>query len=95
MAVDPIYLFISGGARAGKSHLIKIVYQTVSYEAGPSIPDVPAFLLLAPTGIAAVSYAVAVTNSASAIPIDVLGEHIDFLPCERVSRPSISCQIWN
>ena len=82
IAVDPICLFISGGAGAGKSHLIKSVYQTVNktFKHGPLNPDVPVVLLLAPTGVAAVNIGSAVINLALGIPKDVLGEHIGSLP---------------
>ena len=87
MAVDPIYLFISGGAGAGKSHVIKSVYQTVikTFKHGPLNPDVPVVLLLAPTGVAAINIGGTVINSALGIPKDVFGEHIGFLPHERLS----------
>ena len=87
IAVDQIYWFISGGAGAGKSHLIKSVYQTVMkiFKHGPLNPDVPVVLLLVPTGVAAVNIGSAVINSALAIPKNVSGEHIGSLPPERLS----------
>ena len=87
MAVDPIYLFISGGAGAGKSHVIKSVYQTVikTFKHGPLNSDVPVVLLLAPTGVAAVNIGGTVINSDLGIPKDVFGEHIGSLPHERLS----------
>ena len=80
--VDPIYLFISGGAGAGKSHLIKSVYQTVlkTFKHGPSNPDLPYVLLLAPTGVAAINIGGCVINSSLGIPKNVFTEHIASLP---------------
>ena len=85
--VDPIYLFISGGAGAGKSHLIKSVYQTVLkiFKHGPSNPDLPYVLLLAPTGVAAVNIGGSVISSSLGIPKNVFGEHTGSLPHERLS----------
>ena len=87
MAVDPTYLFISGGAGAGKSHLIKSVYQTVikTFKHGPLNPDVPVVLLLAQSCVAAINIGGAVINSDLCIPKDVFGEHIGSLPHERLS----------
>ena len=54
--VEPIHIFLSGSGGAGKSHLIKTMYQAVSkellYYGGDS--DKPRVLSLGPTGISAV-----------------------------------------
>ena len=41
--VNPVYKFISGGAGAGKSHLIKAFYQTAlkTFRCGPCGPELP------------------------------------------------------
>ena len=41
--VNPVYKFISGGAGAGKSHLIKTIYQTAlkTFSYGPCDPELP------------------------------------------------------
>ena len=53
----PIHLFITGGAGAGKSHVIKTIYQTATkiFRHCPEDPDNPSVLLLAPTGVTAIN----------------------------------------
>ena len=52
-----IYLFITGGGGAGKSHLIKTIYHTVikTFRYGGMNPENPTVLLSAPTGVAAIN----------------------------------------
>ena len=90
--VDPIYLFISGGAGAGKV-IIKAVYQTVlkTFKHGPSNPDLPSGLLLAPTGVAAINIDGSVINLLWGIPRNVCTEHIASLPHERLS--TLRCKL--
>ena len=55
--VKLFYVFITGGAGVGKSHMIKTIYMSLSkvlmYKCGEL--DKPRILLLAPTGVAAVN----------------------------------------
>lgn len=68
--VEPIYLFITGGGGAGKSHLIKTIYHTVikTYRYRGMNPENPTVLPLAPTGVAAINIHGTTINTALAIP---------------------------
>ena len=68
--IDPIYLFITGGAGAGKSHLIKTIYHTTTktFRHGFTNPDKPTVLLMAPTGVAAININGTTIHTALAIP---------------------------
>ena len=76
--VDPIHIFVTGGAGAGKSHLINAIYQTATktFRHGPQDPNQPSVLLLAPTGVAAINIAGNTINSGLAIPKDNFPGHI-------------------
>ncbi|RUA05461.1 MAG: hypothetical protein DSY43_04560, partial [Gammaproteobacteria bacterium] len=68
--VKPIYIFITGGAGAGKSHLIKTIYHTATktFRHAPMNPELPTVLLMAPTGVAAININGTTINTALAIP---------------------------
>ena len=68
--VEPIYLFITGGAGAGKSHLIKAIYHTATknFMHTTMNPELPVVLLMAPTGVAAININGTTIHSALAIP---------------------------
>ena len=85
--VNPVYKFISGGAGAGKSHLIKALYHIAlkTFRYGPYDPELPNVLKIAPTGVAAININGLVIHSALAIPKNVYGEHIASLSHERLS----------
>ena len=55
--VEPVYLFITGGDGAGKSHLIKTIYHTVvkTYRQAPMNTENPTVLLAASTGVALIN----------------------------------------
>ena len=80
LPVTPVYKFISGGAGAGKSHLIKALYQTAlkTFRYGSYDPELPNVLKIAPTGVAAININGLLINSALAISKNVYGEHIAF-----------------
>ena len=68
--IKPIYLFVTEGAGAGKSHLIKTIYHTATktFRHGVSNPEKPTVLLMAPTGVAAININGTTIHSALAIP---------------------------
>ena len=68
--VKPIYLFITGGAGAGKSHLIKTIYHTAAktFRHACRNPELPILLLMAPTGVSAININGTTINTALAIP---------------------------
>ena len=53
-----------------------------TFKHGPSDPDLPCVLLLAPTGVAAINVNGVVSHSALGIPKNVFGEHTGSLPHE-------------
>ena len=71
----PLYLFITGGAGTGKSHLIKTITASVSKTLcyGNSCIEKPNLLLLAPTGVAAVNINGTTIHSALGISIESRG----------------------
>ena len=52
-----VYLFITGGGGAEKSHLIKTIYHTAvkTYRHAPMNPENPTVLLAASTGVAVIN----------------------------------------
>ena len=68
--VEPIYLFITGGAGAGKSHLIRAIYHTATknFMHTTMNPELPVVVLMAPTGVAAININGTTIHSALAIP---------------------------
>ena len=71
--IEPIHVFITGGAGSGKSHLIKTIYHTAvkTFNYTAMNPALPKVLLMAPTGVAAVNISGNTINTALAIPKDV------------------------
>ena len=70
--IEPLYLFLTGGGGAGKSHLIKTIYHTAvkTFRHPPINPELPTVLLMAPTGVAAINIDGTTINTGLAIPIE-------------------------
>ena len=68
--VEEIFLFITGGAGAGKSHLIKTIYHAVTktFTHAAMNPELLSVLLMAPTGVAAININGTTINTALGIP---------------------------
>ena len=73
--VEPLHIFITGGAGSGKSHLIRTIYHTAvnTFKYANVNPGLPKVLLMAPTGVTAVNVSGSTINSALAIPREVYG----------------------
>ena len=89
--IKPIYLFITGGAGAGKSHLIKTIYHSAikTFRHPPVNPDRPTVLLMAPTGVAAININGTTINSALAIPIET-GDSVPAMSDQRRTQMRMS-----
>ena len=76
--LDPINLFVTGGAGAGKSHLIKAIYHTAvkTFRYGAVNPEKPTVALMAPTGVAAIN----INGTAIRTALSILKESGDFAP---------------
>ena len=76
--IKPLYIFLTGGAGTGKSHLIKTIYhaltKTFSYRAMNL--DKPKVLLVAPTGVAAVNIDGTTIHTALGIPVGRYGKNL-------------------
>ena len=68
--LNPINLFVTGGAGAGKSHLIKAIYHTAvkTFRYGTINPERPTVALMAPTGVAAININGTTIHTALSIP---------------------------
>ena len=73
--VDPLRLFITGGAGVRKSHLMKIIcmFLTKTFNLYSESPDKPKVLILAPTGVATIDINGTTINSGLRIPPYVNG----------------------
>ena len=89
--VKPIYLFLTGGGGAGKSHLIKTIYHTAvkTFRHPPFNPELPTVLLLAPTGVAAINIDGTTVNTGLAIPKET-GEYLPAMSDQRKTQYRIS-----
>ena len=75
---EPFYIFLTGKAGCGKSHLIKTMYHSVtktfSYH-GKEL-EKPRVMLLAPTGIAAINIGGNTIHSGLSIPVNQYGKTV-------------------
>ena len=71
--VEPLNLFITGGAGTGNSHTIEAIFRTAvkTFRHAMLNPEMTTVLLVAQTGVAAVNINGTIINSALAIPKDV------------------------
>ncbi len=89
--VDPIQVFVTGGRGAGKSHLIKALYHTVTktFRYAPMNPELPSVLLMAPTGVAAININGTTVNTALAIPREC-GNNVPAMSDQRRTQMRLS-----
>ncbi|XP_044179371.1 uncharacterized protein LOC114962530 isoform X2 [Acropora millepora] len=94
-AVDPAKTiaapYSQGGGGTGKSHLIRAIYHTAlkTFKHGPSNPEMPTLLMMAPTGVAAVNIDATTINTGLAIPKDV-GDNLRPLSDQKRTQLRIS-----
>ncbi|XP_006820870.1 uncharacterized protein LOC100373785 [Saccoglossus kowalevskii] len=71
-SIDPFYMFLTGGAGTGKSHLVKAIYYEASRILARALPnpDDISVLLTAPTGVAAFNINAGTIHSTFSIAID-------------------------
>ena len=76
--IKPLYIFLTGGAGTGKSHLIKTIYHALtkvfSYRA--MTLNKPKVMLLAPTGVAAVNIDGTTIHTSLGIPVGRYGKNL-------------------
>jgi hypothetical protein len=89
--VDPIHVFVTGGGGAGKSHLIKAIYHTVTkiFRHAPMNPELPSVFLMAPTGVAAININGTTVNTALAIPREC-GNNVPAMSDQRRTQMRLS-----
>ena len=89
--IKPLYLFITGGAGAGKSHMIKTIYHTVTKTLGhaPMNPELPTVLLMAPTGVAAIKIDGRTINTTLAIPVQT-GDNVPAMSDQKRTQMRLS-----
>ena len=89
--LEPIYLFLTGGGGAGKSHLIRTIYHTAvkTFRHPPFNPELPTVLLDAPTGVAAINIDGTTINTGLAPPEEV-GDYLPAMSDQRKTQYRLS-----
>ena len=89
---DPFYIFLSGGAGVGKSHLIHAIYQGAirALRQPGQNPDQPTVLLTASTGKAAANINGTTLHSAFNLPVRQCGRLSSI--ASQVMKDSIQCE---
>ena len=89
--VEPIYLFLTGGGGAGKSHLIKTIYHTAvkTFRHPPCNPELPTVQLMAPTGVAAINIDGTTINTGLAISTET-GDYLPAMSDQRKTQCRLS-----
>lgn len=77
---NPFYIFLSGGAEVGKSHCIHTIYQSAvrTLQKAGQKTDLPAVLLTAPTGKAAVNIGGTTLHNAFHLPVKQKGSQFAY-----------------
>ena len=85
--INPIHLFLTGGGGSGKSHVTKLIYHTVvkTFKHVASNLELPTVLLMAPTGVSAITIEGTTINTALAIPKDT-GENLPAMSDQKNSN---------
>ncbi|XP_006815908.1 uncharacterized protein LOC102803256, partial [Saccoglossus kowalevskii] len=89
---DPFFVFVTGGAGTGKSHLIKSVYYEATRILARSLPnpDDLSVLLTAPTGVAAFNIGGMTVHSALSIPVNA---KLPYVPLGNDKINSVRCKL--
>lgn len=89
--IKPIYLFITGGAGSGKSHVIKTIYHTAvkTFKHVTTNPDLQTVLLMASTGVSAINIAGTTVNTALAIPKEA-GDNLPAMSDQKKTQMRLS-----
>ena len=89
--IEQIYLFLTGGGGAGKSHLVKTIYHTAvkTFRHPPINPELPTVLLMAPTGVAAINIDGTTIDTALAIPKET-GDNVPAMSDQKKTQLRLS-----
>ena len=76
--INPLHIYITGGAGTGKSHLVKTIYHTLTkiFSYRVMTLDKPEVLLVAPTGVAAVNINGTIIHTSLGIPVGRFGKYL-------------------